>query len=101
MGLGADDPRPEGITLEDAYAAVRTWLQANIDRLSNDPIKGANAVAAKPYIESLRPPTEVTRDEMRGVLQQVMTGRLEWAYHESDGRYKMAAYASAALDALA
>jgi hypothetical protein len=34
---------------------------------------------------------------MRDTFNQVLTGVLEWAYHESDGSYKMAAYATAGL----
>jgi len=31
------------------------------------------------------------------VMREVVVGHMEWAYHESDGRHKMSAYANAAL----
>jgi hypothetical protein len=36
--------------------------------------------------------------EIRVVLQEVFVGLLEWAYHESDGKYKMSEYAQLALE---
>lgn len=32
------------------------------------------------------------------MLAEVIAGKLEWAYHQSDGLYKMGAYAHAALE---
>jgi hypothetical protein len=44
------------------------------------------------------PPERATREEMIDALRRVIYRDLEWAYHESDGKYKMAAYAQAAFD---
>jgi len=47
-----------------------------------------------------RPPASQLSDlEQRAVLGEVIYGNLEWAYHETDGQYKMAAYAHGALEA--
>jgi hypothetical protein len=35
---------------------------------------------------------------MEDTLRRVLSRDLEWAYHESDGRFKMAAYAHAAFE---
>ena len=35
---------------------------------------------------------------MTDTLRRVLSRDLEWAYHESDGAYKMAAYAFAGLE---
>ena len=54
MGLNADDPRPNGIALDDAYAAIRSWYQVNIDRVAADPARGTHAKAAKSYVASMQ-----------------------------------------------
>lgn len=99
MGLDTEDRLPVGISLEDAYAAVRKWYQANTDRLMSDERLGSHAAASKPYVDSLPPPDRASPDEMRDCLTRVIARDLEWGYHESDGSYKMAAYAHAVLDA--
>ena len=99
MGLMTDDPRPIGISLQDAYAAIRSWYQANIDRLAADPDRGISAKAAKNYIASMPTAGDATRDEMIDAFRRVIAGNLEFAYHDADDKYKMAAYAWAACDA--
>ncbi len=99
MGLDSDDPRPEGIALRDAYAAIRSWYQTNVDRFQGDPQRGEHAKAVRAYVASMPQPKNASRDDMLGAFRRVLMGDLEWAYHESDGKYKMAAYAQAAVDA--
>ena len=99
MGLDSSDPLPDGISYEDAYAAIRAWYQANADRCAMDPQRGRYAAESKAYIESLPAPDQATLDDIKNTLRQVLAGGLEWAYHESDGRFKMAAYAQAAFEA--
>lgn len=94
MGLDSTDPRPSGISLQDAYEKIRSWYQANASRHTNP-----HAQAALPFIVALPTADQLTDLEMRTVLTEVVMGKLEWAYHESDGQFKMAAYAHAALDA--
>jgi len=99
MGLSKDDARPVGMAPRDAYAAIRAWYRANIDRLAADPDRGAIAKAAMDYIASMPAPDSATPDQLADACRRVISGNLEFAYHDSDGRYKMAAYAFAALDA--
>lgn len=94
MGLDPDDPKPVGITLRDAYEKIRTWYQARVHGEDNP-----HAQRAAPFIDALPPEDKLTDLEIRTVLSEVILGQLEWAYDESDGEYKMAAYAHAALDA--
>jgi hypothetical protein len=97
MGLDSTDPLPDGISIKDAYAAIRTWYQANVDVCASDPQRGQYAAESKAYVESLPPPDQATQEEMEDLLRRVLSRDLEWAYHQSDGRYKMAAYAHAAF----
>ena len=99
MGLDPSDPLPDRISCEDAYAAIRTWYQANVDRYAMDLQKAQHVVASKSYVESLPMPDQATPDDIKNTLRQVLVGDLEWGYHESDGRFKMAAYAQAAFEA--
>lgn len=47
MGLDSSDPLPGGISYEDAYAAIRSWYQANVDRYAMDPQRGRYAAESK------------------------------------------------------
>jgi len=96
MGLNSDDPRPVGISIRDAYHAIRAWYQANVD-FDNDPQMAEHAAASKAYVLSLPSAERATRDEMIDALRRVIYRDLEWAYHQSDAKYKMAAYAEAAF----
>lgn len=49
-------------------------------------------------IDRLHEGSDLTQLELRAVLGEVIYGYLEWAYHENDGDFKMAAYAHAALE---
>jgi hypothetical protein len=99
MSLNADDPLPMGISLMDAYAAIRSWYQANIDRLAADPNRGVYPKAATPYVRAMPARELVTDDEILDTFRRVLAGSLEFGYHASDGSYKMAAYALAASKA--
>jgi hypothetical protein len=93
LGLDSSDPIPTGISLENAYSKIRAWYVSNSSEHSNP-----HAQTALPLINALPPANEPTDLEIRAVLAEVVMGKLEWAYHESDGQYKMGAYAHAALD---
>ena len=96
MGLNRDDRLPEGISMREAYSAVRSWYKQNCAELANRDdsyARGAEALIAALPSESL-----VTDLEIRAVFGQVIGGFLEWGYHQCDGSYKMAAYALAALE---
>mgnify|MGYP001054571199 CR=1 FL=1 len=97
MGLLSNDKRPENISLKDAYSKIRRWYRANIKFLKN-----LNNDYGKRSLALIRvlPPTKIITDiEIRAIFGEVIYGNLEWAYHEDDGRYKMAAYAHGALEA--
>ena len=91
MGLSPNDKKPEGITFKDAYAKIRKWYVANVNL----------AIARGPaeLINHLPQLNTVTDLEMRAIMQEIINGYLEWAYHKDDGQFKMAAYAHAAFEA--
>ena len=96
MALSPSDPQPKGISLADAYSAIRTWYRANVskaDEFGND--YGSNSAK---LIRFLPPTPELNEVEQRAILREVILGYLEWGYHQSDAQYKMAAYAHAALE---
>jgi hypothetical protein len=94
MGLDANDPLPVGISLSDGYEKLRSWYRTNAHVSKDQP-----AQAALPFIQVLPPANQLSEPEIHAVLLEVVLGQLEWGYHKSDGKYKMAAYAQAALDA--
>lgn len=95
MGLLQTDQKPRGISLDDAYSAIRAWYIANVSKaLARNDEYGRRSAA---LIRAL-PPSAPGNLETRAVLGEVIYGNLEWRYHESDGRYKMAAYAHSALE---
>ncbi len=104
MGLSATDARPEPLSLRDAYGKVRDWYRANAATIAQEqPAAGQpdfRPAAAKclPLVGVLPDVHHATELEMHAVFSEVIMGRLEWAYHKSDGAYKMAAYAHTALD---
>jgi hypothetical protein len=111
MGLARDDPKPAQITIREAYTKIRQWYQANAARFIGSPPEevkvagitiirdfGTHAKACLDLVENLPEEKELTDIEIRAVLAEVIAGKLEWAYHQSDGAYKMAAYAHAALE---
>ena len=96
MGLDADDPIPDGISATDAYAKIRSWYQANVSIVEARGDEYGEKSAE--LIRSLGSPGSVSEEKMQEVFDEVQTGLLEWAYHQSDGDYKMGAYAIAASE---
>ena len=97
MALNSSDRRPTGISFADAYSAIREWYQANIQLVEARP--GDYARGSTALIRALPSAAELSTLELRAVFAEVISGYLEWGYHQSDGRFKMGAYAHAALDA--
>ena len=98
MGLSSTDAKPAGVSLTNAYSAIRTWYQDHVDQAQScGGNYGRNSVA---LIQALPPASALSDIEIIAVLREVIVGYLEWAYHKDDGRYKMAAYAEAALETL-
>ena len=98
MGLDPGDPTPTGISYFDAYTAIRKWYQANVQQVESKSDKYSARSAS--LIKALPGDGSLSELEVRAVLGEVIHGSLEWAYHKSDGRYKMAAYAHAAFKAV-
>lgn len=96
MGLSPSDKLPKDIALSDAYAAIRSWYRTHIAEAEQRGDEYGRRSA-----ELIRRLPEVSRNsdlEQRAIMHEVIAGLLEWAYHQSDGQFKMAAYAHAALD---
>lgn len=102
MDFGDNDKMPDNISIIDAYRSIRKWYKANRDFISNIVHKGgiandeyrASLLELIDILPSVRTATEL---EMTAVLKEVIRGTLELCYHASDGKYKMSAYAHAAL----
>lgn len=96
MGLSPSDAKPENISIADAYSAIRLWYQnhvTDVERRGDD----YGRRSAK-LIRNLPPVSQLSDLEQRAVFREVIARLLEWGYHESDGRFKMGAYAHAALE---
>ena len=97
MGLLPSDKIPPNVSFRDAYSKIREWCQANVEipESRNDEYgnRGATLTKALPLHDNL------SDLEIQAVLGEVIYGNLEWAYHQDDGAYKMAAYAQGALEA--
>ena len=98
MGLSSTDRKPVGISLRDAYSAIRTWYQCNIAGIQARGDAYGQASAA--LIQALPIASALSDVEIVAVFREVIAGYLEWAYHQSDGHYEMAVYAQAALETL-
>lgn len=98
MALGPRDAYPHGITLREAYAAIRQWYRAAANTGLSDERQVGYLDMSRDYIESMPRPEVASRDVMIDYLKSVISNRLEFGYHESDGQYKMGAYASAGLE---
>ena len=95
MSLDPSDIQPTGISLADAYLAIRTWYQANVstaDRRGDD-----YGRASAKLIRFLPPATKLSETEQRAVLREIILGYLEWGFHQSDSLCKMGAYAYSAF----
>lgn len=83
------------IGLAEAYARIRDWYTRHVDDVpGHDPSYRERSAA---LIRALPPAEAVSELEIRAIFEEVLSGLLEWAYVESDGRYEMAAYAKGAL----
>jgi hypothetical protein len=91
MEAPAQDKTPAGINLLDAYIKIRNWYQANIDLLKDR--TDDSSKRSRELILHLPDPNSAKEEEMLAVMAEVIAGGLEWAYGQSDGQFKMAAYA--------
>jgi hypothetical protein len=104
MALAPSDRKPQSITPRAAFSEIRAWCQANAKNLlTQPPVKGQRdrtpfIQASMDLIDRLAPVQTLTDLEIRTVLSEILCGKVEWAYHDSDGQYKMAAYAHEGLE---
>lgn len=98
MGLKSTDKKPKDISLADAYECIRRWYSQNIPLLRQRMSDREYGQKSEALVNALPPAENLSELEIRAVLGEVIYGNLEWAYHESDGRFKMAAYAHGALE---
>jgi hypothetical protein len=96
MGLSSHDELPQGITMSDGYTKIREWYKKNVDTISSR--EGDYAQRSARLIRALPSADAVSELEIRAIFQEVISGLLEWAYHEYDGHFKMASYASGAIE---
>jgi hypothetical protein len=96
MSSSPDNQNPTGISLREAYSAIRTWYQHNIDTplTVGDTYRQASAG----LVRALPQPSAISDLEIIAVFREVIAGRLEWGYQGSDGRYTMGAFARAGLE---
>jgi hypothetical protein len=99
MGLNKNDKRPTNISLVEGYDHICNWYSKNIPLLkertgNRDYVKKSEALIRTTPLSS-----EISDLEIRGVLGELIYGNLEWANHEMDSQFKMAAYAHSALKA--
>lgn len=97
MGLSDTDKMPSGISTIEAYKKIKSWYQNNLNhkRLDKSSDYGKSS---EMLIQNLPDPVNVKPVEIKAVFREVIAGKMEWAYHETDNDYKMAAYAVAALE---
>ena len=99
MGLTQSDPKPHNLTLSQAYERILTWYSQNIPLLRERMGGQEYGKKSEALILALPPADQLSELEIRAVLGEVIYGHLEWAYHQADSQYKMAAYAHGALEA--
>jgi hypothetical protein len=107
-------PNPADMSPEDAYTAIREWYQGHTELLekwrgerrewysTNLPDFPPDMIidsgeTSKHLIEALPPAGRISELEMTAVFREVICGRLEWAFQETDNKYEMGQYARAAL----
>jgi hypothetical protein len=88
------------ITLKAAYKAIRAWYKLHKSESSRLGRGQAKYIARSTQLIDALPSVNIVTDlEIRAVLQEVIMGFLEWAFCDSDGKYKMSEYAKLALEA--
>jgi hypothetical protein len=104
MALESTDPRPVGISLSDAYTAIRDWYQkhSDVNRHSERPCDPSYCRGSTALIKALPPAENLPDLEKRAVLREIYFGLrghsyLQWGFHKSDGQFKMGAYAEGKL----
>ncbi len=100
MGLDKKDRIREHLSLGSAYLAIHEWYRGNRGQLKTKEWYPVLIAQSEGLIDAVPAPQKATELEMLAIMSEVITGAMEWAYHQSDGKHKMAAYAHAALESL-
>lgn len=95
MPPSAQDSKLTGISIAEAYTAIKHWYLENLPLI--DWRSGRYYMRASALIRALPDADDLTDLEARAVFAEVLSGLLEWGYSESDGRFRMGEYAYAAL----
>jgi hypothetical protein len=78
-----------------AYKAIRAWYVDHLPLIEWR--TGHYYISSAALIRALPDERALSELEMRAVFAEVLAGLLEWGYSESDGRFRMVDYATAAL----
>ena len=98
MGLDSADKLPNGLSMKEAYAKIREWYTEHIPFMYEKLGKRDYSKNSEKLIAHLPMTKQVSDLEAKAILCEILNGNLEWGFHESDGEYKMAAYAVATID---
>jgi len=85
---------PDGISMRDAYAAVREWCTAHVD---DSEVPTGLGERSRALVAAMPAAQDATDVEIRAVFGELIGGNLAWAYRKTDGTHRMAEYAHAAL----
>jgi hypothetical protein len=88
------------ITIREGFEYIRSWFILHKQDLKNRNLSSAYIEKSLRLIELIEGNQKLNELEMKAILVEVLSGNLEWAYGESDGKYTMADYAHAALKTL-
>lgn len=93
MADKSSDKQPIGISLLQAYTAIYDWFTASARRTPEP--SDHYWRRSLPLIQALPRPDKATPAEMAVVLGEVIYGKFEWAFTQSDGKFMMSDYAEA------
>lgn len=69
----------------DAYAAILTWYRSNVQAMKQIyDRRDKYSKLSKRLIGALPDPAEAADDDTKFVAREVLTGLLEWGYHQRD-----------------
>ena len=86
---------PQYTTIEECYRRIYDWHKANgKTKIQQTNSKEDYRQDYLKLLDSMSEPDKVSKKEMYEIFEQVVSGLMEWSYHEEDDHKKeMAAYA--------
>ena len=94
MGLTQYEAISTDIDLQETYKTVRRWYKKNIELAPSSNY----GQTSRRLIRALKPASAVSAAEMNAVMGEILYGLLEWGFHSSDSKYKMAQYAKSVVE---